>query len=159
MFFFPHLPSSSYFSPIFCPQYNFSCRFLTLHPAVFFHRSSFHIIFTLPPINVEVKNAPPPRRLPFKYNHFRTEQWRLDTQNDGLEQVAPLKKWQIFGIYVKFLRCITMKYGRKSIPYTILNQHSNGISPSSVGNTSSKGPLSIAMWVYRSVYILSFGAV
>ena len=25
----------------------------------FFHRSSFHIIFSLPPINVEVKNAPP----------------------------------------------------------------------------------------------------
>ena len=35
---------------------------------------------------------------------------------------------------------------------TVKNEkHSNGISPLSIGNTSSKGPFSIAMLVYRSV--------
>ena len=35
--------------------------------------------------------------------------------------------------------------------YPLVNQHSNGISPFLIGNTSSKGPFSIAMLVYRSV--------
>ena len=38
-----------------------------------------------------------------------------------------------------------------SIKYPLVNWHSNGISPFSIGNTSSKGPFSIAMLVYRSV--------
>ena len=29
----------------------------------------------------------------------------MDTQNDGLETVTPLKKWSCFGIYVAFPGC------------------------------------------------------
>ena len=35
--------------------------------------------------------------------------------------------------------------------YPLVNRHSNGIYPFSIGNTSSKGPFSIAMLVYQRV--------
>ena len=38
--------------------------------------------------------------------------------------------------------------------YPLVNWHSNGISPFLIGNTSSKGPFSIAMLVYRRVLSL-----
>ena len=43
--------------------------------------------------------------------------------------------------------------GRQSFPiglerYPLVNKHSNGISPFSIGTTSSQGPFSIAMLVY-----------
>ncbi len=34
--------------------------------------------------------------------------------------------------------------------YPLVNQHSNGTSPFPIGNTSSKGPFSIAILDYRS---------
>ena len=37
------------------------------------------------------------------------------------------------------------------ILYPLVNKHSNAISPFLIGNTSSKGPFSIAMLDYRSV--------
>ena len=43
------------------------------------------------------------------------------------------------------------KWSQKNLPP--VNQHSNGISPCSIGNTSSKGPFSIAMLVYQGVLI------
>ena len=39
--------------------------------------------------------------------------------------------------------------------YPPVNKHSNGISPFSIGNTSSKGPFSIAILVYRRVGTLT----
>ena len=35
--------------------------------------------------------------------------------------------------------------------YPLVNQHSNGTSPFSIGNTSSKGPFSMSILVYRRV--------
>ena len=43
----------------------------------------------------------------------------------------------------------------KDLLYPLVNYHSNGISPSLIGNTSSKGPFSIAMLHYRSVQYLT----
>ena len=42
-------------------------------------------------------------------------------------------------------------WGETFLTYPLVNKHSNGISPSLIGNTSSKGPFSIAMLDYRSV--------
>ena len=44
---------------------------------------------------------------------------------------------------------------KRNQPYTPVIKHSNGKSPFSIGNTSSKGPFSIAMLDYRSVNLLS----
>ena len=42
--------------------------------------------------------------------------------------------------------------GEKQVKYPLVNKHSNGKSPFSIGNTSSNGGFSIAMLDYRSVY-------
>ena len=39
--------------------------------------------------------------------------------------------------------------------YSLVNLHSNGIPPFLLGNTSSKGPFSIAMLDYRSVFSIT----
>ena len=44
-----------------------------------------------------------------------------------------------------------MRKGESKGYYPLVNKDSNGISPFSIGNTSSKGPCSIAMLVCRSV--------
>ena len=41
---------------------------------------------------------------------------------------------------------------RSQLVYTPVIKHSNGKSPFSIGNTSSKGPSSIAMLDYRSIF-------
>ena len=42
------------------------------------------------------------------------------------------------------------------IPYPLINQHSNGISTFLIGNTSSKGPFSVAMLAYRRFFLFEF---
>ena len=57
--------------------------------------------------------------------------------------------WGIFGFLGQFL-CFDV-FSNKSFNYTPVIKHSNGKSPFSIGNTSSKGPFPIAMLDYRSV--------
>ena len=51
--------------------------------------------------------------------------------------------------FIYFISCLVF-FGTLQ-PYPLVNEHSNGISPSLIGTTSSKGPFSIAMLDYRSV--------
>ena len=73
--------------------------------------------------SVHLENEPPPEIARI-----------FDTQNDGFQ-----KKTSISGF----------TFGH--FGYPPVNYHSYGKSPFSIGNTSSKGPFSIAMLVYRSV--------
>ena len=47
---------------------------------------------------------------------------------------------------------------KNALIYPLVNQHSNGISPCSIRNTSFKGPFSIAMLVYQSVFVFLGGS-
>ena len=45
------------------------------------------------------------------------------------------------------------------VVYPLVNEHSNGISPFLIGNTSSIGPFSIAMFVYQRVMVIYHGRI
>ena len=51
----------------------------------------------------------------------------------------------------RFVRLNYLKYQHIKNTYPLVNQHSRGKSPFSIGNTSSNGGFSIAMLDYRSV--------
>ena len=58
----------------------------------------------------------PPKKQSSPKNKFISTptKTKMDTQNNVFEQVAPLKKWQFFGIYALFLECksiFNLKYG------------------------------------------------
>ena len=134
---------SQYLLPNICSSHSFL-------PNIFFPFFLPNIFF---PIFQYVPNT-----YTIMYTQYVCSQVQLPRNNDDLAKLlqTPPHQWHRRGS-PRASRLLTGTWGmttevhQKYGNYTLVNKHSNGKSPCSIGHISSNGPFSIAMLVNRSV--------